>query len=90
MYFCRDKPYCIVKNQFISEGPDELSIEPGYKVMLLERVNEDWLKGAIDQNIGIFPSAFVDIKIDLPLSSNEQRDNGFISKLKMISDISIS
>ena len=58
--------------------------------MLLDRVNEDWLKGAIDQNIGIFPSAFVDIKIDLPMPSNQQADDGSIRKLKITSNISIS
>lgn len=66
-----DKPYCIVESQFISEGSDELSIEPGDIVILLEKVNEDWLKGTLNQKTGIFPSAFVDIKVPLPTLSKQ-------------------
>ena len=69
-FLYRNQPFCIVQNQFISEGSNELSIEPGDKVVLLERVNQDWLKGKLNGRIGIFPSAFVDIKVDL-LSSKQ-------------------
>ena len=72
LYFLyRNKPYCIVESQFISEGPDELTIQPGDKVMLIERINEDWLKGTLKEKIGIFPSAFVDIKTDLSMPSKQ-------------------
>ena len=70
----RNQPYCIVQSQFISEGSNELSIEPGDKVVLIERVNEDWLKGKLNERIGIFPLAFVDIKVDLPVSSKQPTD----------------
>lgn len=69
-----NQPYCIVQSQFISEGSNELSIEPGDKVVLIERVNEDWLKGKLNERIGIFPLAFVDIKVDLPVSSKQPTD----------------
>lgn len=76
---CRTKPYCIVESQFISEGPDELSIEPGDKVILLERINDDWLKGALNQRTGIFPSAFVNVKVDLPVLSKQAADESMLS-----------
>ncbi|XP_065886427.1 SH3 domain-containing protein 19-like isoform X2 [Dysidea avara] len=60
-----NEPYCIVESEFISEGPGELSIEPGDRVILIERVNEDWLRGKLNEQIGMFPAAFVDIKVDI-------------------------
>ena len=80
----RNKPFCIAESQFISEGPDELSIELGDKIMLLERINDDWLKGMLKENIGIFPAAFVDIKIDLPMLSKQPEYEG-MSKYDIIS-----
>ena len=61
-----NEPYCIVESEFISEGPGELSIQPGDTVILVERVNEDWLRGKLNEQVGIFPAAFVDIKVDIP------------------------
>ena len=43
-------------------------------MVLIERVNEDWLKGKLNEKIGIFPLAFVDIKVDLPVSSKQPTD----------------
>ena len=68
-----EQPYCIVESEFVSEGPNELSIEPGDRVVLIERVNEDWLRGKLNEQVGIFPVAFVDIKVDIqstPLIDN--------------------
>jgi len=61
----RNEPYCIVESEFVSEGPDELSIQPGDRVVLIERVNEDWLRGKLNEQVGIFPAAFVDIKVNI-------------------------
>ena len=54
---------------FAAEGEGELSIASGDTIELLERVGTDWLKGRKGQAVGIFPSQFVEIKVDLPPSS---------------------
>ena len=42
--------------------------------MLLERINDEWLKGMLNGETGIFPSAFVSIEIDLPTMSQQSTD----------------
>ena len=48
--------------------------------MLLERINEDWLKGMLKEKIGIFPAAFVNIKTDLPVPSKQPENENTFSK----------
>lgn len=47
---------------FDFEGnPGELSFLPGEKITILERVDQDWMKGRVGTKEGIFPVAFVKI-----------------------------
>ena len=42
-------------------NPGELSFLPGEKITILEKVDQDWMKGRIGSKEGIFPVAFVKI-----------------------------
>ena len=51
---------------FSAEGPGEMSIRTGDVIMLVEKVDADWFKGRLRGQEGIFPSGFVEIKVELP------------------------
>ena len=51
---------------FSAEGPGELSISEGDNIELVEQVDQDWLKGRLRGQEGIFPTNFVDIIVDFP------------------------
>lgn len=54
---------------FDKEGPGELSVRTGDVIMLVEKMDAEWLKGRLRGQEGIFPSGFVEIKVDLPARS---------------------
>lgn len=39
--------------------PEDLEFQAGDVILVLSKVNEDWLEGQCNGKIGIFPSAFV-------------------------------
>ena len=45
------------------ETEDELTIRAGDEIRLLERVNDEWLKGSIADAVGIFPENCVEILV---------------------------
>jgi hypothetical protein len=51
------------------EGPDELMFQEDQIIILTRRVNEEWLEGYIngadESSKGIFPTAFVEVKVPL-------------------------
>ena len=51
---------------FDAAGPGELSIKTGDVIILLEKIDADWIKGRLRGQEGMFPSGFVEIKIELP------------------------
>uniref|UniRef100_A0A672GK88 SH3 domain-containing protein n=1 Tax=Salarias fasciatus TaxID=181472 RepID=A0A672GK88_SALFA len=50
-----------------SSNPEDLSFHEGDTITLLSRVNQDWLEGLCNGNIGIFPSSFVR---EVPVNGN--------------------
>ena len=47
----------------------------GETIILLERVNVEWLKGKLKDATGIFPANFVQIQHDLPSMTNKKQNN---------------
>jgi len=56
---------------FNGEKKDELSFSEGVKIRLLKRVDDNWLEGELNGNIGIFPQQFVKIEVGLPSKDGE-------------------
>ena len=60
------EPHCVALYSFDAAGPGELSIKTGDVIMLVEKVDADWIKGRLGGQEGMFPSGFVEVKVDLP------------------------
>ena len=63
------EPHCVALYDFSAEGPGELTIRTGDVIVLVEKVDADWIKGRLKGQEGIFPSGFAEIKVDLPPKS---------------------
>ncbi|XP_032223286.2 SH3 domain-containing protein 19 [Nematostella vectensis] len=51
---------------FEGEEDDELSFKAGDTIALLSHINKEWMEGELNNSVGRFPAAFVDIIVDLP------------------------
>ncbi|XP_013387330.1 dynamin-binding protein [Lingula anatina] len=51
---------------FKAERKNELTFKENEIVELLQHVDEDWIEGVIDNNIGVFPASYVEIIVDCP------------------------
>ena len=73
-------PHCIAIEPFIGDGPDDLSFEQGDVIELLQRIDENWLRGKLNDSSGMFPQNFVDIKIDIQVESEvESTDDNLVT-----------
>ena len=59
-------PYATAIHDFQGQSEAELSFLSGETIILLERINVEWLKGKLKTSTGIFPANFVQIERDLP------------------------
>ena len=60
-------------HDFQGQSEGELSFSSGQIVILLERINAEWLKGKSNNSVGIFPANFVQIEHDLPLTTAQDQ-----------------
>ena len=60
------EPHCVALHSFDAAGPGELSIRPGDVILLVEKIDTDWVKGQLKGQEGIFPLGFVEVKVELP------------------------
>lgn len=67
------KPKPCARGLFKFEGQtdQELSFSPGESILLLRRVDENWLEGELNGKVGIFPSNRVRIELGSPSLSRE-------------------
>ncbi|KAM6900770.1 neutrophil cytosol factor 2 [Xenentodon cancila] len=49
----------VALHSYESSNPEDLNFQQGDAIKLLSRVNQDWLEGQCNGNIGIFPASFV-------------------------------
>ena len=56
---------------FEGQSEHELSFSPGVSIMLLRRIDENWLEGQLDGKVGIFPASHVKIELSNPTLSHE-------------------
>lgn len=59
-------PRCMARFEFSGEQDGELSFAEGEIIRLKEYVNEEWAKGELKGQVGIFPLNFVEVVEDLP------------------------
>ncbi|XP_053112363.1 SH3 domain-containing protein 19 isoform X2 [Hemicordylus capensis] len=78
-------PRCIARFEYIGDQKDELSFSEGEIIILKEYVNEEWAKGKLKGNSGIFPLNFVEIIEDLP-----EQDHGALLKNKKENSTSVA
>lgn len=51
---------------FVGESMGELTFREGDCIFLHKQLNSQWMEGEIDGNVGIFPSSFVLVEVELP------------------------
>lgn len=44
---------------------DDLDFCEGDRIEIVERISDDWLKGKLNGQVGMFPAAFVEVKVDV-------------------------
>lgn len=63
------EPHCVALHSFDAAGPGELSIRPGDVILLVEKIDTDWVKGRLKGQEGMFPLGFVEVKVELSSTS---------------------
>lgn len=65
---------------FVGESIGELTFREGDCIFLHKRLNSQWMEGEIDGNVGIFPSSFVIVEVELPPDKDEFLNGDFSPK----------
>ena len=59
---------CICNNRqckaifaYLANEPDELTIAEGDIIRVIDQSDSDWWKGLLGDNVGVFPSAYVEL-----------------------------
>ncbi|XP_022096416.1 E3 ubiquitin-protein ligase SH3RF1-like, partial [Acanthaster planci] len=60
------EPWAKALFPFSAEHPGEISLMDGDRVILRRRIDDNWLEGEIGGKVGIFPSNYVQIQLDIP------------------------
>lgn len=53
-------------HDFQGQADHELSFSAGVSIMLLRRIDDNWLEGKLDSRVGIFPANYVKIGLGNP------------------------
>lgn len=65
-----ERPCARAVYPFVGESAGELTFREGDCIFLHKRLNSQWMEGEIDGNVGLFPSSFVAIEVELPSEQN--------------------
>ncbi|XP_046670416.1 uncharacterized protein B0303.7 [Homalodisca vitripennis] len=68
----KKKSYCIALYDYAAGHPDDLSFKVNDVIHLIERVNDDWMRGTLMGKEGIFPTSYTKVVIPLETSGEEQ------------------
>ena len=72
----KSKPYAQAIYPFIGESDSELTFREGQIIFLHQRSGSQWMIGELDGKTGLFPTSFVNIKLDLPIEGNQITNAG--------------
>ncbi len=67
----RQMPCARALYSFDGQGEHELTFSAGMSLLLLRRVDENWLEGELGGKIGIFPASHVHIELGCPSLAHE-------------------
>eukprot|EP00730_Choanoeca_flexa_P008138 TRINITY_DN12449_c0_g1_i4.p1 TRINITY_DN12449_c0_g1~~TRINITY_DN12449_c0_g1_i4.p1 ORF type:complete len:844 (+),score=197.66 TRINITY_DN12449_c0_g1_i4:107-2638(+) len=59
-------PSAVVLYDWPGESEDDLALTQGQTIELLDKVDDDWYRGAFGMREGMFPASFVDVVVPLP------------------------
>lgn len=60
---------------FEGQGTHELSFSAGVSILLLRRIDENWLEGKLEGKVGIFPASYVKIQLGSPSGKHSNNSN---------------
>ncbi|KAM4710440.1 SH3 domain-containing protein 19 [Discoglossus pictus] len=63
-------PHALVLHDFIAEHADDLSLNAGDTVYLLEKIDHEWYKGKCKDSTGLFPANHIRVMVDIPEKVN--------------------
>lgn len=62
---------------FQGQSSYELNFSAGVSIMLLRRIDQNWLEGQLEGKVGIFPSSHVKIEVGSPSGSIEEHSYSY-------------
>lgn len=65
-----ERPCARAVYPFVGESAGELTFREGDHIFLRKRLNSQWMEGEINGIVGLFPSSFVAVEVDLPPEQN--------------------
>lgn len=65
-HYNTSRAYAIAIYDYQSQQHDELSFKTGDNIILIHRVNAEWIYGCLGSREGMFPQNFVNIQVPLP------------------------
>lgn len=65
-----ERPCARAVYPFVGESVGELTFREGDCIFLRKRLNSQWMEGEIDGKVGLFPSSFVAVEVELPPGQN--------------------
>lgn len=72
-----ERPCARAVYPFVGESVGELTFREGDYIFLRKRLNSQWMEGEIDGTVGLFPSSFVIIEVELPSEQNAFANGDF-------------
>ena len=65
-----ERPCARAVYPFVGESVGELTFREGDCIFLRKRLNSQWMEGEIDGKVGLFPSSFIAVEVELPPEQN--------------------
>ena len=72
-----ERPFARAVYPFVGESAGELTFREGDCIFLRKRLNSQWMEGEIDGTVGLFPSSFVIVEVELPTEQNAFANGDF-------------
>jgi len=72
-----ERPCARAVYPFVGESAGELTFREGDCIFLRRRLNSQWMEGEINGTVGLFPSSFVAVEVELPSEQNAFANGDF-------------